>query len=105
MQPNEAVQRLQLLSLAVQDAVRLDHWSDVNTLMAERESIICQLEQAKQQFTAGQLEELINLDRQTMTLMTISQAKVLEEARGNNKVSKARKAYAQPTPVDMGQVR
>ena len=40
---HEAVQRLQLLSLAVQDAVRLDHWSDVNTLMAERESFIFQL--------------------------------------------------------------
>jgi len=101
--PNSSslLDRYQLLTLALASAIEQDHWSEIDGIVASRESVLRELESGTNPCTDGRLQEAILADAVTMNLLKSKLGEVTSSIRGIGQARMACQGY-RPKVVAVG---
>ncbi len=82
--------RLFLLSLALEDALARENWSEAQSLFDERAEEIAQISE----MTPDRLQQIQEIEQRIFFRLRLRRSEVLEKISRSSKVMKAVKAYA-----------
>lgn len=93
--PNSSslLDRYRLLTLALASAIEQDHWTEIDGIVASRESVLRQLESETKPCADGHLQEAIHADAVAMNLLRSKLGEVTSSIRGIGQAKLASQEY------------
>ncbi|MGV3613718.1 MAG: hypothetical protein ACO1SV_00165 [Fimbriimonas sp.] len=94
MPPEASIDRLRLLSLAIDDAISRDDLDETFALLERREQCIAELHGAGVSIAAEELRELVAMNDRLAIRLRAGQSRMADDARVTVKAVQAAKAYS-----------
>lgn len=93
---DRAIERYRTLGLAIEAAVFMDRWDEVDSLIGERDTLIDQFSQKKIQLTVAAQNQLRACDQRLLQFLMGARAKTALDMRGTLDSQQMRRAYRAP---------
>lgn len=96
----QLAKRLLLMTLALEEAVSKEAWSEIDVLFAQRERIIKQLESSTLDVKAlGVIGEVKNVDDRIASILNDAKSAIRTDLHAGSRGRKAAKAYSQNSAI------
>lgn len=90
---SQAVERYRTLGLAIEAAVVLDHWNEVETLIAERDTLLDSFSSGVTALSVQAKQQMKACDHRLLQFLMNSKSQTASEVRQVRGGSNARRAY------------
>ncbi len=90
---DQAVERYRTLGLAIEAAVVLDHWSEVDSLILERDQILSDFSSGQMTLSEASKQQMKACDHRLLQFLIGAKSETANELRRVRDNSNARRAY------------
>lgn len=94
---SQAVDRYRTLGLAIEAAVVMDHWNEVETLIAERDTLLDSFSSGSTELSVQAKQQMKACDHRLLQFLMNSKSQTANEVRQVRSGSNARRAYQTPS--------
>lgn len=98
----QAVERYRTLGLAIEAAVVLDHWNEVETLIAERDTLLDSFSSGATQLSIQAKQQMKACDHRLLQFLMNSKSQTAIEYRQVRSGTNARRTYQSPVAQTSG---